>query len=1059
MIPRAGLVAALCTGLGAAVMAAQNVGIEAEALSVKSGWEVITGRQGFSVGQPMLWSANRLRADADDSPAVAESVMRVPAAGVYNLWVRYDSPYGFDTLFTVEVRQGKHVQRAEVGGKAQSKFFPFGRGWQVQGPWHWHGSDFVYQKMTVTLAQGKATVCLRKGRNGYPAAPRVVDLLYLTADLQLEPGDDWALGRTSQPPILGQFRAPLYVRVKSSAGAAAPPLVRIYYRLWLLGYYKGPQEEYWLTPESVSTEKPAGAATPGTPQWLRLDFSTVLPALLTVSSAMPAEIEISTEPKGRGAVRFAVGEMPVELVAATGNAIYENEILRGAPAVRLADYLAWVTSAVEQTPVVGQRARRFGLTSSFGGKVDGFDTRRLAAACGLTGQHYRTDLEVYGPQGDEFGFNRTRGYLSLQNGHLTQPCYEGDYAALEKQYRASFEALQAKGLEAIPQDIKLIEESGPPSLATLRTWPTINEAFRAYLKDQGVRPVEVLSREALAAVIGNQQPGDQDRQWHAVTLGVGTPEEAATHPVLFYHSLNFRALLFARNSAAATRLIESIFAPGSYANSGSFFPSTGGTPAIGRGEEPFLLFRERGVTSYSSEISWGLNTPEYVGPQTESYGIALGRALTKYGGGPIGSYLIVDGNRGYSPDFVELASYAMAAQGASWWDFYSLGYPTECNVYGFPELLKSFRRVSFALGAVEDLLLDSTVAPARVAIGWSRSTDIWDLAEPPREPLGPGNTIYPQERSNLYLLLRHLQLPVDLVSEDDVAEGYLKDVRIFFLVGDHLSQRAALALQEWVAGGGFLVSVAGGGLRDVYNTPLQVMENLFGIKSATLRKEADALRPKLELLHAEPLDVISFDLEGAAFTLPAFGYRQSFEAAGGRVVGTFRDGKPAAVLNTFGKGKALIVGALPGAAYLKDAFPLAPFGRGGEDISAAIYPAYNGAVRELVHMLLAGYPEALAAAAAPVVSREPLVEVTVRRNVTTGATCVALVNFSGKALSALTLDVDPAALGGTPEVRASFGKPQQTLSADGKLTMTLPLERLEVLVFQKRSAGDGELQP
>jgi len=41
--------------------------------------------------------------------------------------------------------------------------------------------------------------------------------------------------------------------------------------------------------------------------------------------------------------------------------------------------------------------------------------------------------------------------------------------------------------------------------------------------------------------------------------------------------------------------------------------------------------------------------------------------------------------------------------------------------------------------------------------------------------------------------------------------------------------------------------------------------------------------------------------------------------AGGTVVGTFNDGSPAAVENTFGKGKAVYVGACPAIAYAKEA--------------------------------------------------------------------------------------------------------------------------------------------
>lgn len=1044
------LAMALTWGLTGSARAGHDLAIEAESLTVQSGWQVIRGRQGFSVGQPMLWSANRLRADADDTPASAQTVIYVPETGAYNLWVRYDSPYGFDTLFTVEIHQGGRVQEGRFGGKAQRKYFPFGRGWQVQGPWHWHNSDFVYQKMPLHLVRGRATLVLRKGRNGHPAAARVVDLFYLTDDLRLEPGDDWSWLGDAGPAILSRFRRPIYGRVKRPAGEVKTPLVRIYYRMWLLGYYKGPREEYWLTPEAIMQQKPsAEPAASGSPKWLRLDLSSVMPALFTVSSGSPAEIELSTRPDGQDAVAFPVGETPIEIIAATGNAFYEEALLRGRPAVRLADYLERLTQEVEQTRVVGRRARRFGLTSGFGGRVDGFDLRRLAAACGLTGQYYRMDPEVYGPEGEPFGFNRTQGYIGLQNDHLNQACYEGDYSELERSYRERFEALRAQGLGEVPQNIKLIEEAGPPGLSVLRTWPKINEAFRAYLRERGVPPLEVLSREALVQLLSSGADRDENALWDLVTLGLGTPEEAATHPALFYHSLDFQTWLFARNCAAAVRLIESIFPPGSHGNSGSFYPSTGGTAVLAGGVEPFRLFRERGATSFSSEISWGLNTPEYVGPQTESYGVALGRALTRYSGGPIGNLLIVDGNRGYSPEFAELASYAMAAQGASWWDFYTLGYPAECNVFGHPEILKSLRRISFALGAVEDLLLDSDVVPARVAIGWSRTTDIWDLAEPEKTPHGPGNTLYPQERCNLYLLLRHLQLPVDLLSEDDVAEGALKGYRIFFLVGDHLTQEAAEALGAWVEAGGFLIAVAGGGLRDIYNHPLPAMERLFGIKGATLRKEAQALRPKLELLHAEPLDSIVFDLPETASTLPAFGYRQGLDVEEGRVVGRFRDGTPAAVLNEVGRGKALLIGALPGIAYLKEAFPLLPFGRGGEDLMGCIFPAYNAPVRELVQQLLALAPEAWAAAASPVVSREPLVEVTVRRKRGTDEFIVALVNFSGKPLSALALEVQPARLDGATEVRAAFSKLQQTQGADGALHLTLPLDRFEVLAFRK----------
>jgi hypothetical protein len=996
--------------------------VEAEGLDVKRGWEVIRGTEGYFPATPNLWSADRLRARAGKHGASASTTVAIPQDGVYDLWVRYESAYGFDVSMMVSLTQaGRMAASATLGKREQSKYFPFGRGWQVQGPWNWHNTDYVYQKVRAFLRRGPATITLQSVPGDTPEADRIVDGLVLTGDTTAEPGDDWGGATASgKPSFLARFKRPVYCQVKVADTATAPAVVRLQSQLSSIGYYRWEKSTWWFGADGLTNACPATGLAPGTETaWVPADCYSALPALLTATSSQPAELRISRSPDGRDAATFAIGPEPVAILASTGNTRYEREMLGARPAIEPKDYLERLTGELERYQVPGKPARKIGLLSEFRATALGFDFRRLAAACGLNGQHYGADAAVYGPDGDRFGFNRGVIYPSEQNYNLDRSCYEGDYTQLRQQYERDAQVLRDKGLGAVPRDIKLIEETGPPPLATLREWPAINAKFRAYLREC----------QAELAALGTN-----------VILGAGTPEEARANPALFYHSHYFRSRLFADNCAAATRLAEEVFGPGTRLNSGSIFPSVGFSPVLDRGEEPFMLFARRGVTSYSSETTWGQGgTPDYLGPQTESYGAALGRALNKYAQGTLGNYLISDGDRGYTPAYIELASYAMAAQGFDWWSYYTLAYPLECNFMGYPELFKAIKRVSRTLGVVEDRLVPAEVVPAKVALGWSITTDIWDLSRPRKDDMVPGNCVYPQERHNLYLLLRHAQIPVDLLGEEDLTSGYLDNYKAYVLVGDHLTRAAAQAIRAWVGRGGYLIAVAGGGLRDEYDRPLEVLNDVFGIKGAELRKQAEALRPKLELIHAQPLDEIRLTGAGQRGCLPVYGYRQSFHPAQGRVLGVFTDGEAAVVANRFEQGRALIIGTLPGAAYLAGAFPQRPYGRGGDDLSQCLFPDYNRKARDFVTRLVEPDP-----AWSPVQCDNPLVEAHLLQVPGTQQTCVTLVNFSGKPIKSLTVTMRPEAVGSAGEWQASFAASRQK-TRNGEIHVQLPLDRFEVL--------------
>jgi len=339
------------------------------------------------------------------------------------------------------------------------------------------------------------------------------------------------------------------------------------------------------------------------------------------------------------------------------------------------------------------------------------------------------------------------------------------------------------------------------------------------------------------------------------------------------------------------------------------------------------------------------------------------------------------------------------ANGFIFLDYYSSAYPDECSFIGYPDILKGIKKVSYTMGEVEDYLLDGKVIKSDIAIGYSKTTNIWDLSIRLEDRKLPGNTIYPQERQNFFYILRHLQYPVDILSEGDIIDGYLNKYKVFILVGDHIQKKAAEKLARWVKNGGYLISVAGGGIYDEYNKEISLMKEIFGIKGAKLEKKQHFMRPKLDLLYAEPVDTIRFVEDIPSMDI--YAYRQSFQVKNGKAVGFYRNGETAAVLNRYGKGKSLIIGKLPGISYLKGSFPLLPYGRGGEnELSNYIPTKFNDDVRKIVAYFLKDIK-------APVKCSEYLVEPVIMRSKTKKNTYyVSLINFSLKKIKNLKISFD-----------------------------------------------------
>jgi hypothetical protein len=1026
--------------------------LEAEDFSLDKGWEVTDN--GYFNSFPNLWSAKKIVADETDTAASCHQDIVVVESGIYNLWVHYESAYGFGSLFTIKVLQdGRNAFESTFGNTRQRKHFPFGRGERVQGPWWWHNTDLVYQGGQLYLNKGKARIIIQKDKNEVPGAKRYIDFIFLTSDLALTPGndDDW-----TKPNILSHFRKPIYCKARLSSESAVPLYLKLKTQFWQRGYYSGPQAAYYVSKDGLSGKAPEsnrlldrGDET----STMRLEVSTALPTELHVSACDAKGARVSL--KG---VELAIGKSEKDIarrvvcthdqeviIIPWGLRVYEKGLLGGDSIMTLHEVLNRQLDSISAYHPAGRKPKRITITSGL--SIVSPTYLHLIAATGLNGEFHLTSKEVYGKDAPDLGFITSKGFRSMQNSTLTKACYQQKFDDLEACYAKTAADMKRDGLGDVVQNIKLLEEPFVMSCSQMRTLPALNSAFRDYLQKCGVQPEDVLSRELLRGIVSSGTVPSKEELWSGVLIGNGMPDEAISNACLYYHSCRFRSKVLAMLCKRATECVEKYFQTGSRSNSGSIYPSSGEFSALMRGDDPFMLFRDRGATAFYSEMSWGGGgTAASLGAQTGSYEGTLARSLSKYYDVPMLGGLVCDPTRGYTPKWVRLYAYSLASQGISGLDLFTLAL-ADCSAIGDIEMLKAIKDISYTLGDVEEYLVGAKVQAAKVALGWSSSTDVWDSALPPEAfpPLSGGNNVYPMERHCLFHALRHDQRQVDILSEEDVIEGYLKGYRVYFLVGDHLTPRAAEVVKEWVRQGGILISVAGGGFLDNYNRPLDVLKEVYGISDQDLSKHSNWVRPKLELVHSEPIDTITFSNAGLnGMSLEVYAYRQQFTPKSAEIWGVYGNGKPAVLCNAYGKGRAVIVGALPGLAYVKHAIPQKPYGRSkisNDELSSFIPVNYLEDVRRFLDAAIA-----LANISKEIETSEPLVESTIMQCEDRNTLIIPLVNHSLKSLSRLNVSLD---LCGITSITSRTHGPIPFRELNGRTVFNTSLAEVDFLVVKR----------
>ena len=257
--------------------------------------------------------------------------------------------------------------------------------------------------------------------------------------------------------------------------------------------------------------------------------------------------------------------------------------------------------------------------------------------------------------------------------------------------------------------------------------------------------------------------------------------------------------------------------------------------------------------------------------------------------------------------------------------YYPMSSGYESGGYGLVNLDGSITDRAKAAGDVARVVEQNaaginraTPAPADVAILYDRLSYMVGGTEPSNAVLANA------ERDSLYGVYRAFwqkQIPVDFLNAPTLTIADLRPYKIVFLPYPvMLSKQVADAVKEYVAQGGTAVAEARLAWNDArgYASPVIPgfgLDQVFGGREISIHPEDS---PRLILQSSANMSGLKNGdaIEGAAFAENLQPY------SGASTLARYADGQPAILENSFGRGKAILIGSFVGLAYQEKQDPL-----------------------------------------------------------------------------------------------------------------------------------------
>jgi hypothetical protein len=302
-------------------------------------------------------------------------------------------------------------------------------------------------------------------------------------------------------------------------------------------------------------------------------------------------------------------------------------------------------------------------------------------------------------------------------------------------------------------------------------------------------------------------------------------------------------------------------------------------------------------------------------------------------------YYIMSHYPGQNPDNWRRLFYTAISHGVKvidLYEFHSTWRGTENYVLPDGGSYETVLSAMWELGSFEDIMQSgsepSPERASRVGIVFSTTSDVW-MSWHCEEFYWPQAQSFHSNKRALYMALKHLQYSVDVLLEPDDLADLSSEYFTIYLTDAHITAASAVALTQWVQGGGTVYATAGAGTRDEFDGKNTAMLQLLGLESVVVYAPANASVRfiKEDLPYVPPINVIMPSTEMKIAPFSAYGAVANLKVlpdSGVETVATFQNGGDIALsYRRVGDGAAVMAAFMPGLSYFAPAVPARPLDR------------------------------------------------------------------------------------------------------------------------------------